>query len=519
MPRMNDTHPDCTSSFISSAPTPCTVPARRFATRAAALVTGLLFGLTSHAHAAVPADRYDAKAREIFAKVIAFQTADGFSQVPAMASYLAGEFRAAGFPDADIHIVPLDEKAYVAARYGNEAAANSSFKDETASLVVRYRGDGSGGRPIALMAHMDVVTARPEDWERDPFKLIEENGFFYGRGTLDVKGGVTSLTATFLRLKAERFVPTRDLIIVFTGDEETTQATAEDLVANHRDLIDAEFALNSDGGGGTLDEKTGQPQSFNLQTAEKSYADFELTVRNPGGHSSQPRADNAIYELADALKSVQAYRFPVMSTDTTLAYFRIIGETTGGERGAAMQAFARNPQDAAAAEALYQDPAHVGMTRTTCVATMVRGGHAENALPQSATANINCRIFPGVAVATVRDKVQELVGSNVTITTKGHPTSSPPSDLRKDVVEAVTRAIHELHPGIPIVPSQDSGASDGIYFRAGGIPTYGVSEAFIKTSDGFAHGLNERLPVKYFYDGLDYWHSLLTQLAGRTPST
>jgi acetylornithine deacetylase/succinyl-diaminopimelate desuccinylase-like protein len=362
---------------------------------------------------------------------------------------------------------------------------------------------------------MDVVEARREDWQRDPFTLVEENGFFYGRGTLDVKGGVTSLASTFLRLKAERFVPTRDLIIVFTGDEETTQATAEDLVANHRDLIDAEFALNSDGGGGTLDEKTGEPQSFSLQTAEKSYADFDLTVHNPGGHSSQPRADNAIYELADALKRVQAYRFPVMQTDTTKAYFRIVGETTGGEIGAAMQAFARNPQDAQAAEVLYRDPARVGMTRTTCVATMVSGGHAENALPQSATANINCRIFPGVEVETVRDKLQELAGSDVTVTTKGHPKASPASELRKDVVDAVTRALHEQHPGVPIVPSQSSGASDGIYFRAGGIPTYGVSEAFIKNSDSFSHGLNERLPVKSFYDGLDYWHSLLTQLAGR----
>ena len=505
---MYNTHPT-TATFISSTRAFC---GDRLLAR---LGAGLLCLLASCAHADVPADPYDAKAREIFERVIAFRTSDGFSQVPAMTEYLADEFRAAGFPEEDIHIVPLDEKAYVAERYGRDAAANSTYKDKTASLIVRYRGDGSGGKPIALMAHMDVVTARPEDWERDPFKLVEENGFFYGRGTLDNKAGVTSLTATFLRLKAERFVPTRDLIIVFSGDEETTQATIEDLVRNHRDLIDAEYALNTDGGGGKLDEKTGQPLSFSLQTAEKSYADFDLTVRNPGGHSSAPRADNAIYELADALKAVQAYRFPVMHTDTTLAYFRIVGENAGGEIGAAMQAFARNPQDAGAAEALYRQPAYVGMTRTTCIATMLSGGHAENALPQSATANINCRIFPGVAVDTVRDKLQELAGSNVTVTTKGHPTSSPASELRKDVVDAVTRAIHELHPGIPIVPSQSSGASDGLYFRAAGIPTYGVSEAFIKTSDAFAHGLNERLPVKYFYDGLDYWHSLLTQLAGR----
>jgi acetylornithine deacetylase/succinyl-diaminopimelate desuccinylase-like protein len=443
--------------------------------------------------AAIPSDPNAAKAREIFERVIAFKTSEGFGQVPALANYLAGELRAAGFADADIHIVPLGE---------------------TASLIVRYRGDGSGGRPIDVMAHMDVVTARPEDWERDPFKLIEENGFFYGRGVLDVKGGVTSLVATFLRLKKEHFVPTRDLIIVFTGDEETTQDTTQDLVKNHRDLVDAEYALNTDGGGGTLDEKTGAPRSYNLQTAEKAYADFELTTHNPGGHSSLPRADNAIYDLADALEQLRGYAFPVMSTDTTRRYFEIIGPTVGGALGEAMARFAQDPTDAAAAAALAQNPSYVGMTRTTCVATMLRGGHAQNALPQSATANVNCRIFPGVPIDSVHDTLQQLAGPAVTVTTMGHPTSSPASVLRPDVVAAVTRAVHERHPGIPIVPIQESGASDGLYFRAAGIPTYGVAEFFIKDSDVFAHGLNERLPVKSFYDGLEYWHSLLTQLAG-----
>jgi len=436
---------------------------------------------------------HDAKAREILERVISFETSEGKGQTPVMAKYLAGELRAAGIPDADIHILPLGD---------------------TASLVVRYRGDGSSGKkPIALMAHMDVVAAKREDWERDPFKLIEENGYFYGRGVYDVKQGVTSITSTFLRLKAERFVPTRDLVIVFTGDEESFQHTTEDLAKNHRDLVDAEYALNSDGGGGTLDEN-GNPLVFNFQTAEKSYADFELTVTNPGGHSSLPRADNAIYELADALKKVQAYEFPVMSNDTTLAYFAILGKTAAGEEGQAMLRFSKNPQDQEAAKILA-GTSYVGMTRTTCVATTLRGGHAPNALPQSATANVNCRIFPGVSVEEVRDKLQELAGANVKIETMGNPTSSPASELRKDVLEAVTRAVHENYPGVPVVPSQSSGASDGIYFRAVGIPTYGVSETFIKESDEFAHGLNERLPVESFYNGLAYWHSLVTDLAGR----
>jgi len=360
---------------------------------------------------------------------------------------------------------------------------------------------------------MDVVTAKPEDWQRDPFKLIEENGFFFGRGTLDIKSGVVSLTSTFLRLKSEGYVPTRDLIIVFTGDEETTQKTAKDLVSNHRDLVDAEFALNSDAGGGSL-AADGHPLIYNLQTAEKTYASFELTTHNPGGHSSLPRADNAIYELADALKKVQAYRFPVMWSDTTLASFAAEGKVTLGKLGDAMRAFAQNPKDSTAADALYASPADVGKTRTTCVATLLRGGHADNALPQSATATINCRIFPGVAVDAVKNTLQGLVGSAVAVVAIGDPTSSDASPLRADVVAAVNKAVHARHPGVPVVPAQESGASDGIYFRSVGIPTYGVGESFIKDTDVFAHGLNERLPVKSFYDGLEHWYILLKELSG-----
>jgi acetylornithine deacetylase/succinyl-diaminopimelate desuccinylase-like protein len=441
--------------------------------------------------AATP-DANEAHAREILGKLISYKTSAGFGQVPAMANYLASQFRAAGFPEADIHILPLGE---------------------TASMVVRYRGDGSGGKPILLMAHMDVVTAKPEDWQRDPFTLIEENGYFYGRGTYDVKDGVATLTSTFLRLKKEGFAPTRDLVILLSGDEETQMATVQDLVKNHRDLIDAEFALNSDGGGGTLAED-GHPLVYSLQTAEKTYASFELTVRNPGGHSSLPRADNAIYELADALKRLQAYRFPVMWNDTTLASFAASGKVTPGKVGDAMRAFARNPKDAAAAEGLAGSPADVGKTRTTCVATMLRGGHADNALPQSATATVNCRIFPGVAVTTVEQTLKDVVGRNVEVTTLGSPTASDASPLRADVMAAVTKAVHARHPGVPIVPAQESGATDGLHLRAAGIPTYGVGEMFIKDSDAFAHGLNERVPVQGFYDGLEHWYVLVKELAG-----
>ncbi|WP_114239341.1 M20/M25/M40 family metallo-hydrolase [Dyella sp. C9] len=437
-------------------------------------------------------DANQAQARDIFSHLIAFKTEVGQAQVPVMANYLADQFRAAGFPDADIHIIP---------------------HGETASMVVRYRGNGSGGRPIALMAHMDVVTAKPEDWQRDPFKLIEENGYFYGRGTEDIKSGVTVLAANFIQLKKAGFVPTRDLIIVYTGDEETSQDTMEDLVKNHRDLIDAEFALNTDSGGGELAED-GKPLVYGLQTAEKAFADFSLTTHNPGGHSSLPRKDNAIYELADALKKVQAYQFPVMWNDTTLASFKALGATTQGKVGQAMRDFAKDPHDAAAVAVLADEPSEVGKTRTTCVATLLQGGHADNALPQSATANINCRIFPGVAVDTVRETLQDVVGPQVEVSLVGKSVSSDASPLRPDVLAAVTKAVHSIRPGVAITPVQESGASDSIYYRAAGIPAYGVGGLFMKNSDAFAHGLNERIPVKSFYDDLAYWHVLLMTLAG-----
>jgi acetylornithine deacetylase/succinyl-diaminopimelate desuccinylase-like protein len=248
------------------------------------------------------ADDHYKHARKVYATVIGFQTSVGFGQVPKMAEYLADQFRSAGFSSADVHIIPFGE---------------------TASLVVRYRGDGTGGKPILLNAHMDVVTANRSDWQRDPFKLVEEDGYFFGRGTWDDKIDVTTLSETFLRLKAEGFVPKRDLIIAFTGDEETAQATTSDLVKAHRDLIDAEYCLSGDMGQGVLDESTGKASYYQVSGAEKTSVTFEVSVRNPGGHSSKPRPENAIYQLADALKKVQGYQFPVMWNDWTLQGFRV----------------------------------------------------------------------------------------------------------------------------------------------------------------------------------------------------
>ena len=438
----------------------------------------------------------EARAREIFARVIAFKTSIGLGQVPAMADYLAGEFRAAGFPASDIHLLPLGE---------------------TASLVVRYRGEGSGGKPILLLSHMDVVTAKREDWQRDPFTLTEENGFFYGRGTFDIKESLTCLVATLLRFKAEGFVPRRDLVLMLTGDEETSMDTARDVMAKHRELFDADFALNPDSGSADLDETTGRAIIYGVETAEKTYANYELTVRNPGGHSAEPRSDNAIYKLAGALAKLEAYHFQVMSSETTRALFAGSATLAPGPLGQAMRKFAANPQDAAAAHFLSNDPHYVGMLRTTCVPTMLRGGHAENALPESATANVNCRIFPGVDPAAIKKKLQEIAGSGVEVAMTGSPVWSDASPLRPDVWDAVTRTVHAIHPGIPIVPRQDSGASENIVTRGAGIPTYGTFESFIKPSDYFAHGLNEREPVASFYEGLNFWYLLLKDLAGPPP--
>ena len=433
-------------------------------------------------------------ARDIFAHVVAVESSIGKGNVPKVAEYLADRFRKGGFPAADVHVLPLGDSA---------------------SLVVRYRGDGSGGRPIALLAHMDVVTAKRADWERDPFTLTEENGYFYGRGTLDIKQDVALLAATFLRLKSEGFVPTRDLIIAFSGDEETEQLTTMDLVQHHRELVDAEFALNGDGGGGVLSEDSATPVVYYVQGAEKSSAKFLLTTHNPGGHSSQPRADNAIYELADALKAVQRYEFPVRWNDWTIGDFKASGAVTPGALGAAMSRFAANPHDASAAAELSKDPAYVGRVRTTCITTMIEGGHAENALPQSATATVNCRIFPGTPAAEVQATLQKIVGPRVEVRPGYDALVSDPSPLRADVMKAVGTAVQAANPGAVIVPTQASYATDGAVFRNAGIPTYGVGSIFSKNSEQFAHGLNERIRVDAFYAGLTHWYVLIKELSAR----
>lgn len=442
---------------------------------------------------------YQQQALEIYRHIISIRSAAGHGNVPQVADYLAGQFLDGGFDEEDVHVLPQTLKT------GEEAA----------SLVVRYRGnDASGKKPILFIAHMDVVDAIPSDWERNPFTLIEEDGFFFGRGTLDDKFGITTLTTTFLRLKRDGFTPTRDLIIGFTGDEETGMETTRALVTTYRELTDAEYVLNADGGGGFQDQD-GNALAFLLQAAEKTYASFELTVRNPGGHSSVPRADNAIYELATALKNIENYEFPAMINDITQRYFEMAAGLSPEPVRTAMREFAADHTNVEAQAVLSAIPSQVGVTRTTCVATMLRAGHAENALPQSATATVNCRIFPGVEVDEVQTTLLQVAGNPaIEIRVLDEPLASPVSPMIEEVTAAVTDAVHSNYGDVPIIPYMAPYGTDGKEMRIADLPTYGVMGVFMRDEDMFAHGLNERVPVASFYSALDYWHQLMRDLGG-----
>jgi carboxypeptidase PM20D1 len=434
------------------------------------------------------------KTLEIYTHIIEMETSKGLGNVPKMARYLADELIAAGMPKDDVEILPVGE---------------------TAALIARYRGDDSSGKaPILLLGHMDVVEAYAKDWVRPPFKLTKDDTNFFARGTIDNKFGVAQLTSTFIRLKSEGYVPNRDLILVFSGDEESTMTSTRVLAYERKDLAAAEFALNSDAGGGTLTED-GKAVVYRIQAAEKTYVTWDLTVRNPGGHSSRPRPDNAIYDLADAITKIQAYRFPVRWSDMTLEYFEETGRQIGGELGDAMIRFAKNPQDTSASDRLATEPSYVGTTRTTCVVTMLRAGHAENALPQSATATVNCRIFPGVPAADVLTALQQAIGNDAVEFEEIYaPTQSPISELREDIRAAVSEAVHGRYPDIRLIAYMESGGTDGMHFRKAGIPTWAMSGIFMNPDEMYAHGLNERVPIKAFYDALDHWTIIIRELAG-----
>ena len=435
-----------------------------------------------------------AQARQIFEKVITYRTSHGQGQVPAMVGYLETVLRHGGVSPDNIAKLP---------------------NGETVGMLVRIPGSDPNAKPILFSAHMDVVDARPEDWKRDPYKLIEENGYFYGRGTLDNKAGVVAMTTTILRLQRAKSKPRRTLVFAFVGDEETAldepNGTTRQIAA-HPWVKDAEYAINTDAGGGLL-APDGRPIIYLVQGAEKTYATFELTATNRGGHSSRPRADNAIYEIARAVTRVDEYDFPVMSNELTRAYLGAVGRVTPGPEGQALRAFAANPQDAAAANAIAGSPEFVGTTRTTCVATMLNAGHAENALPQKATATVNCRIFPGVAVEDVRKQLASVVADpKIEIKVLGAPVVSPVSELRPDIERAISKSIQKRQPGVPLSPYLESGGTDGMIYRTVGIPTWASSGIFIKPEEMYAHGLDERVPVKRFYDGIEHIHDLAVAL-------
>ncbi|QJU58642.1 M20/M25/M40 family metallo-hydrolase [Sphingomonas sp. AP4-R1] len=461
----------------------------------------LLAPLLATAATAQAPDPWVAKGRTMLEHAINIPTVAGREKVPELATYIAGEFRKAGWADSDLHIQPYEGEDH----------------NKTAALIMRWPAVGAPkGKPILLMGHMDVVEAKREDWTIDPFTFVEKDGYYYGRGTSDIKGPTVAMLTALLKLKAAGFKPKRDIIVLLTGDEETAEVGAKLAATEWRKWTDADYGLNADAGGGAF-KPDGTPLGFGLQTAEKTFADYTLTVRNKGGHSSRPRPDNAIYELAHALEKIEAYRFEPALNETTRAYYQVRQQDEKGALGDAMRAWLKNPNDGRAADVIEADPLEVGSTRTRCVATLLSGGHADNALPQLATANINCRILPGVSPDAIRAELEKVVADpGVAVTRRDDNVSTPASPLRADVVSAFTDSVHARFPHSKILPQMSAGATDGAKFRAVGIPVYGADGAWIVSPDDErAHGRDERLPVKAFADDIAHWDRMLSRLAAQ----
>ena len=367
-----------------------------------------------------------------------------------------------------------------------------------------------------MICHLDVVEARREDWSMDPFQLIEKDGYFYGRGSGDMKEGDAFLVTTMIRLKQEGYRPDRDIIIALTADEEGGNSNGVDwLLKNHRDLIDAEYAINPDAG--TFQLADSKKLLIGVSASEKLYQDYELKVTSAGGHSSLPVADNAIYQLAEGLTRLEHYKFPFELNEVTRAYFARMSGIVGGQNGADMKAILETPPDETAMARLFQMPFYNSLTHTTCVATRLEAGHANNALPQMARANVNCRILPGHSAKEIYDTLVKVLDDPQISMTFGQSVAStsipnPPSPLRPDVMGALEKVSAEMWPRIPLVPTMDSGASDGAIARAAGIPTYGVSGLWMDVNDDRSHGRDERILVSSFYEGVDFYYRLTKAL-------
>lgn len=434
-------------------------------------------------------------ARDILANVVAMDTSTTAHGTPQMATYLASLFVEGGFAEEDVTLF--------------EAS------DQHTALIVRYSGADPAAQGIAFLGHLDVVTAFAKDWELDPFELVERDGYFIGRGVADNKSGVVGVTATFLKLKADGYVPDRNLYLIFTADEETGMASTKRIVNEIVPDLNIEYALNSEGGGGRLNKAGEEGEGYYVQAAEKTYATLDLIVTNTGGHSSAPRPDNAIYQLVRALAKVEVHIFPVMLNEISSGSLARRALSAEEPLATAITNLIANPTDTEAEAIVSQDIYLNAAIRTTCITTMLDAGHAENALPQSARATINCRITPGMTpqevfetlLSVIDDEGVSLIPGRVLATTDVTP-------MRDDVMAAIAFALEGRYPDITLIPSMSAGGTDGMYFREAGIPTYGLSGMFSVPGETNAHGLNEKVRVDSFYYSLSFWERLMKRLSG-----
>ncbi len=470
------------------------------ATAFAAALAGLLSVSSAPAQTQSSALSPDLAAfRATYQELVETNTALSVGSCTEAAEKMAARLKAAGYPDADLHLF------------------TGPGHPKEGGLTAVLHGTDSSAKGVLLLAHIDVVEAKREDWTRDPFKLVEENGYFYGRGASDDKAMASVWVDTLVRYRKVGFQPRRDIKMALTCGEETEGSFngADYLVRNERPWVDAAFALN-EGAGGRLDEK-GNRISLGVQAGEKVYQDFTLQTTNPGGHSSRPVKANAIYELADGLGRLRDYDFPVQFNDATRLYWDRMSKIVGGEAGAAMQAILKDPTDAKADATLSKDPTWHSMLRTTCVATRLSGGHANNALPQRADANVNCRIFPGTPIDSVRETLAKVMadpGISVSIVEPRSPAPTAPP-LTPAMLGPIEKVSGEMWPGVPVVPTMSTGATDGVFMTAGGIPTYGLSGMFGDPDGGGVHGLNERIRVRSLYEGRDFLYRVVKLYANQ----
>jgi acetylornithine deacetylase/succinyl-diaminopimelate desuccinylase-like protein len=449
-----------------------------------------------------PADRK--LARDILKELIEINTTDSVGNVSTASEAMAQRLRAAGYADSDIFI--------------------GGPNDRKKNLVVRLRGTGAE-KPVLMIGHLDVVEAHREDWTTDPFQLVEKDGYFYGRGVVDMKGSDAIYVLTMMRLKQEGYKPDRDIILALTADEEGGKSNGVDwLLKNHRDLVDAEFSLNADGGGVVTER--GKAFVVKMGASEKLYADYELEVTNPGGHSSLPTPENAIYRLSDALVRLQNYKFPFELNDVTRAFFEQTSKVQTGQTAADMLAVTKTPPDHAAIERLSKDPFYNSTMHTTCVATRLLAGHANNALPQRAMANVNCRILPGHSREQIMNDLIKVLddpkvsvtyvsnGVKIVVMGEREKVAMPPVKLMPAVMDPLQKISAEMWPGAPVVPTMGTGATDGVYTNPAGIPTFGVCGLAIDVDDDRSHGRDERLPVESYYTGADFYYRYLKAAAG-----